>query len=101
MHFYAWKKGLKTGCYYLRTKAPVVAQKFTVDPRLLAAVQGSTVHEDNDEHKSDAESDSDVEEKKIETRAEKLTRLAKEYEEEVEKNRAAVERGEGCLNCSA
>jgi len=40
MHFYAWKSGLKTGCYYLRTKAPVMAQKFTVDPRLLAAVSG-------------------------------------------------------------
>ena len=26
MHFYGWKKGLKTGCYYLRTKAPVAAQ---------------------------------------------------------------------------
>jgi len=34
MHFYAWKKGLKTGVYYLRTKAPVMAQKFTVDPEL-------------------------------------------------------------------
>ena len=32
MHFYAWKKGLKTGCYYLRTKAASSAQKFTVDP---------------------------------------------------------------------
>jgi ribonucleoside-diphosphate reductase alpha chain len=32
MHFYAWKKGLKTGCYYLRTKAVSSAQKFTVDP---------------------------------------------------------------------
>lgn len=39
MHFYGWKQGLKTGCYYLRTKAPVMAQKFTVDPKLL---QGST-----------------------------------------------------------
>lgn len=34
MHFYAWKKGLKTGCYYLRTKAVSSAQKFTVDPSL-------------------------------------------------------------------
>jgi ribonucleoside-diphosphate reductase alpha chain len=34
MHFYAWNKGLKTGVYYLRTKAPVVAQQFTVDPTL-------------------------------------------------------------------
>jgi ribonucleoside-diphosphate reductase alpha chain len=32
MHMYAWKKGLKTGCYYLRTKAAATAQKFTVEP---------------------------------------------------------------------
>lgn len=30
MHFYAWKKGLKTGMYYLRTKAARDAVKFTV-----------------------------------------------------------------------
>lgn len=30
MHFYAWKKGLKTGMYYLRTKAAAEAIKFTV-----------------------------------------------------------------------
>lgn len=34
MHFYAWRKGLKTGLYYLRTRAPVMAQKFTIDPEL-------------------------------------------------------------------
>lgn len=32
MHTYAWKKGLKTGCYYLRTKAVASAQKFTIEP---------------------------------------------------------------------
>jgi ribonucleoside-diphosphate reductase alpha chain len=32
MHVYAWKKGLKTGCYYLRTKAVAKAQQFTVEP---------------------------------------------------------------------
>merc|ERR1712063_213534 len=31
MHFYAWQLGLKTGMYYLRTKAAVDAIKFTVD----------------------------------------------------------------------
>ena len=31
MHFYTWKKGLKTGMYYLRTKAATDAVKFTVD----------------------------------------------------------------------
>ena len=32
MHIYAWKQGLKTGCYYLRTKAAAAPQKFTVEP---------------------------------------------------------------------
>lgn len=36
MHFYAWKRGLKTGIYYLRTKSAVQAIKFTIDPRLAA-----------------------------------------------------------------
>lgn len=34
MHFYAWKLGLKTGMYYLRTKAAVDAIKFTVDAEM-------------------------------------------------------------------
>lgn len=34
MHFYGWKKGLKTGMYYLRTKAATDAIKFTVDKAL-------------------------------------------------------------------
>jgi ribonucleoside-diphosphate reductase alpha chain len=33
MHFYAWKQGLKTGMYYLRTKAATDAIKFTVDKK--------------------------------------------------------------------
>jgi ribonucleoside-diphosphate reductase alpha chain len=48
MHFYAWKKGLKTGMYYLRTQAASQAVQFTVekqasiqaDPVIPAAVQG-------------------------------------------------------------
>ena len=32
MHFYAWKKGLKTGIYYLRRKAKHKAQQFTIEP---------------------------------------------------------------------
>ncbi len=35
MHFYAWQKGLKTGMYYLRTKAATDAIKFTVDKKSL------------------------------------------------------------------
>ena len=40
MHFYAWKKGLKTGMYYLRTKAAVDAIKFTVDSAYLDEASG-------------------------------------------------------------
>jgi ribonucleotide reductase alpha subunit len=32
MHLFAWKQGLKTGCYYLRTKGAAKAQQFTVEP---------------------------------------------------------------------
>jgi ribonucleoside-diphosphate reductase alpha chain len=35
MHFYAWKKGLKTGMYYLRTNAAADAIKFTLDKSAL------------------------------------------------------------------
>lgn len=50
MHFYAWKSGLKTGMYYLRTKAAVDAIKFTLDnskksasvPATATAVQASS-----------------------------------------------------------
>ena len=37
MHFYAWRKGLKTGQYYLRTRPAAEAVKVTVDPAMLAA----------------------------------------------------------------
>jgi len=35
MHNYAWKKGLKTGQYYLRSQPAVDPQQFTIDPKLL------------------------------------------------------------------
>ena len=39
MHFYAWKKGLKTGMYYLRTKAAADAVKFTVQKQAEVALE--------------------------------------------------------------
>lgn len=35
MHFYGWEKGLKTGMYYLRTKAATDAIKFTIDKNVV------------------------------------------------------------------
>jgi ribonucleoside-diphosphate reductase alpha chain len=39
MHFYAWEKGLKTGMYYLRTKAATDAIKFTVQKQTKSEVE--------------------------------------------------------------
>eukprot|EP00731_Ephydatia_muelleri_P030819 Em0022g333a len=39
MHFYAWKKGLKTGMYYLRTQPAANAIQFTVDQRVVNEVK--------------------------------------------------------------
>jgi ribonucleoside-diphosphate reductase alpha chain len=48
MHFYAWKKGLKTGMYYLRSTAAADAIKFTLDKEAVkevAAVEGEVIAE--------------------------------------------------------
>ena len=53
MHFYAWQSGLKTGMYYLRTKAAVDAIKFTLNndkkeetaPSLVAATEEISVED--------------------------------------------------------
>jgi len=43
MHFYAWKKGLKTGMYYLRTRPKADAIKFTVNQEQLSAARKEEV----------------------------------------------------------
>jgi ribonucleoside-diphosphate reductase alpha subunit len=113
MHFYAWKQGLKTGCYYLRTKAPVMAQKFTVDPRLLqGGLVDSRVEADldtsrEDQAEADSDSDSDLveqlspEEKKKRERAALRERLSREYEQSVKEAKEAAASGEGCTMCSS
>lgn len=101
MHFYAWKAGLKTGCYYLRSKAPVVAQQFTVDPRLLTAIStGGKVAElsSDSEHESESEDEAVAPAPapapltKAEERRLLLERLAAEYE---------AEQAKGCAACSS
>jgi len=45
MHFYAWKQGLKTGMYYLRTKAAAQAIKFTVEQQIQKIALPEAVEE--------------------------------------------------------
>ncbi|XP_075912709.1 ribonucleoside-diphosphate reductase large subunit isoform X1 [Petromyzon marinus] len=41
MHFYGWKQGLKTGMYYLRTKAAASPIQFTLDKEMLRATDAA------------------------------------------------------------
>ncbi|KAJ2502266.1 ribonucleotide-diphosphate reductase subunit rnr1 [Coemansia sp. RSA 1972] len=49
MHFYGWKKGLKTGMYYLRTKPATDAIKFTVDAEKVGAAVMAASKKQKDE----------------------------------------------------
>ena len=116
MHFYGWKQGLKTGCYYLRTKAPVMAQKFTVEPTLQpssntrASIDVDSDNSDSDNIDSDDEKVAKVsqalpertpEEKKLLERKALKDRLAREFEESLREAKEAKEAGEGCTMCSS
>jgi ribonucleoside-diphosphate reductase alpha subunit len=72
MHFYAWRQGLKTGMYYLRTRPKADAIQFTVDQTALAK-----------------------------TRAEKPTAELAAAKAEENKRAAAAEDEENCLSCGA
>lgn len=47
MHMYAWKKGLKTGMYYLRTMAVAKAQQITIEPVNTAENEGEFCSRNN------------------------------------------------------
>jgi hypothetical protein len=82
----------------LRTKASVTAQKFTVDPRFLKGEDESDVTEEKTAEETPEQKTDRV---KAERQALK-DRLAREYEESVQKNKEDLEKGdgEGCLMCS-
>jgi len=52
MHFYSWKAGLKTGMYYLRTKAATDAIKFTLDKSKLSAPKETVGSSGVENHKA-------------------------------------------------
>jgi hypothetical protein len=78
-----------------------MAQKFTVDPRLL---QGSITQE-NQNADSDSETELDTkltpQEKKVKERAMLYERLSREYEQSVKEAKEAAANGEGCTMCSS
>jgi ribonucleoside-diphosphate reductase alpha chain len=100
MHFYAWKTGLKTGCYYLRTKAPVMAQKFTVDPRFVANGTNQNIDDDSDSVSSEESNDSSATNSTEQEREDSLQQLIRDFEVA---NKKAKETGEdeGCVMCGS
>ena len=81
MHFYAWQKGLKTGMYYLRTKAATNAKQVTVDPsiaRKLEAIKNA---------------DKKAEESEVMS--------AEDFRKMVEQSRKASEEDGDCLMCGS
>ena len=60
MHFYAWKKGLKTGMYYLRTRPKADAIQFTVDQESLTAEKAKGNKKESEEKKEIATEEDDM-----------------------------------------
>lgn len=50
MHFYSWKKGLKTGIYYLRSKPIAKAQQFTIEPDAKISSENNSTTEPLEEN---------------------------------------------------
>lgn len=97
LHFHAWKSGLKTGLYYLRTRAAADAIKFTVDQQALQKRRS--------ERLARAESAaSDLSAKENVAKPAKKTAADIDAEMERERQMAAMvcslENKEACLMCS-
>jgi len=45
MHFFSWKQGLKTGLYYLRSRAKASPQQFTIAPTQKAPLKEEEICE--------------------------------------------------------
>jgi ribonucleoside-diphosphate reductase alpha chain len=61
MHFYGWEKGLKTGMYYLRTKAATDAIKFTIDTEALQESTAKSIEEAQSEISCSIDDEDDCE----------------------------------------
>jgi ribonucleoside-diphosphate reductase subunit M1 len=90
MHFYAWKTGLKTGMYYLRTKPAVDAIKFTLNmEELLKATEKNNTEE--------VIKCLDLKIEEVKDDGKKIVVVNKELSEKEIKD---LQQDEGCIGCS-
>jgi len=93
MHFYAWKKGLKTGMYYLRTKPKAEAIQFTVDQTMIKEIK-------NEQSSETMEQSSEVsKEEKMRIRKEEAERKKREIREAMARG-DYEHKDEVCISCS-
>jgi ribonucleoside-diphosphate reductase subunit M1 len=92
MHFYAWKKGLKTGMYYLRTRPAADPIKFSIDKTKLKVSNKQNENKEN----YDAESTAPV----INGVNGKVSETEKELIEEM-RLACSLQNKEACLMCSS
>lgn len=97
MHFYGWKAGLKTGMYYLRTKAAADAIKFTAD--VAAAEAPEEVLGNEDTLVIERQQQISAERQAVlEKEAEKLAELARIAEEEIT---CSIDNPDDCEACGS
>ena len=102
MHFYAWKSGLKTGMYYLRTKSAVDAKKFTLSAEKkeapVAQAQPQPVVETVSAEERLAQKRKDVMTNSAEIETEAIS--AEEYQQMIAQAKAA-QGDDDCLMCGS
>lgn len=100
LHFHAWKSGLKTGLYYLRTRAAADAIKFTVDQQALARRKTERLA------RAASASSTDLASKENKAVVANKKKSAAEVDEEMERERqmaamvCSLENKEACMMCS-
>lgn len=105
MHFYAWKKGLKTGMYYLRSKPASSAIKFTVKKNAQTNMSpgvssgASTDTADKAQANSAAPSSAEVE-ARVKAQKEAMAKMSEEVTAE-EKIACSIDNPDECVACGS
>ena len=91
MHFYGWQSGLKTGMYYLRTKAAASAIQFTVDKTKLKAANPT----------KETKAEATAENENGENEKEDLEAVQKKNEENMAALMCSLQNKDDCLMCGS
>jgi ribonucleoside-diphosphate reductase alpha chain len=100
MHFYAWQKGLKTGMYYLRTKAAADAIKFTVQKQTKSEVEPVTNSKQTEKLKEENSAQLQKAEQVAQTRMEEMAKRVQDFSDE-ETIACSIDNSDDCEACGS